>query len=115
MGQNPDFGSPPSSQEFININSATVRAKKCVLSTIYCRNLNGAIRYLLLFNTLTPPADGTGTPKAMFQVNATADNFREYTRGLVFDIGLSFVFSSTAPLPTAATASDATVMITADP
>lgn len=119
MSQNPDFGSPPSNQTYLGINSAVVRAKKAILSTMYCRNLNSVARYLLLFDSLTVPGDGTGSPVAVMMIPgitaATGDAFREYTKGLKFDNGLCFVFSSTAPLPTAATASDATVIITADP
>ncbi len=76
---------------------------------VMVQNINAAIRYLQLHNTITTPAPGA-VPFFVIPVPATStvtlgDNWFS-TNGMYFGTGIAFAFSTTSGTYTAATASD---------
>lgn len=91
-----------------------VKATPGNVLSLFCQNINAAIRYIQLHNTATTPAGGA-VPILSFAVPASSslqigkDILGEL--GDVFTVGIAFAFSTTAGTYTAATAADQNTLI----
>lgn len=92
-----------------------VKASAGNVYSLYCKNANGASRWLQLHNTATVPAGGA-VPLMPFEVPAggsivIGEDFFT-AAGLHFTTGIAFAFSTTAATYTAATAGDQITLVT---
>lgn len=86
-----------------------VKATPGNVFSLYCDNLNAAVRYLQLHNTATTPA-GAAVPLMTFKIPATStlvlgtEFFSQ--AGMNFSTGIAFAFSTTEGTYTAGAAAD---------
>lgn len=94
--------------------TANVKASAGNVFSIYCHNLNAAVRYIQLHNTATTPAGGA-VPTLSFLVAASGvtviDGAFLGQSGKNFSTGIAFAFSTTETTYTAGTAGDQVTFI----
>lgn len=95
-------------------NTLNVKATSGNVFSMYCRNLNAAVRFIQLHNTATVPVNGN-VPRLSFQLPATAavifgaDFFTQF--GINFSTGIAFAFSTTDSTLTLGAAADQVTQI----
>jgi len=96
--------------------SGSIKASPGVVSSLYCQNLNAAVRYVQLFDSSSAPIGGA-TPRFEWGVPAgggeiiVGDDFFQVD-GLGFNAGIAWGVSTTKGTFTAATAADHDVIVT---